>query len=651
MSLRQVLAASLADAAPPEPERREEVRVVHVDRERERLSEVSDLDLDLGDDDESDDEGMMKHEERAMREEFEKRGESSMSSSESSDSSEDEAAGRKKPRVGSFGEPVDWGTVQDEMVDPEAEKEQMFGGGRGVVTWSDYDDDDEEEGNGDETEDDAELDGLLLQHANSKRDRQAEEAELEALWLEEEQENEGDDESSDGEETEDDDEEQTLVFMDGWEAFARGGGAVINGSESEMDDDETDFSEEEIDAGDTTDSLDSDDHVNLVRFGIEDDEEDSDSEDDDDFGRGMVSLADVQAPTTADLASLPQHFLFSSKRGVSVMVRVEEDGVEEDEVALREAMFRKAKKGKGRAYELAEIVEESDRDTEREGKARGNPAMGMFDRKFRGKKELCVVIDESDAVAPSPFSKMKRKKRRHMLTGSPPRRTRSDSKVSTTTATSVTDGSISGEILDVASPFLPQLEPEGWDFALNDVLDASLLNNGSSASDSSESDVETTIRLAGSTSSSARKPSTPGISDLSRWSRIPIGAFRSSTVSSSFSPSAHYFAAVEDDPTSRSSPGNSIFLPLSNKSILRSAQGASSLSHTLSSPRGMSTTQRAIERMLTSPVFGPISSPVPQFSVDGPKSRKDRRKEKKAKSSTSIAMTSPKKEVVASTSK
>lgn len=160
----------------------------------------------------------------------------------------------------------------------------------------------------------------------------------------------------------------------------------------------------------------------------------------------------------------------------------------------------------------------------------------------------------------------------------------------------MTDGSLSGELADLASPFT---NAAALDFDLDSVLHASLLERSSSSSCSS--------------SSETRVPSGPtGLSDLSRWSRIPIGAFRSS--SSATNP----HLASSADPRHRS-------------------LAASSLSHTLSSPHNISTTRRAIERrMLTSPVFGPsISSAVATAPSSNPKSHKARRKEKK-KSSSSI---------------
>lgn len=190
----------------------------------------------------------------------------------------------------------------------------------------------------------------------------------------------------------------------------------------------------------------------------------------------------------------------------------------------------------------------------------------------------------------------------------------------------MTDGSLSGELADLASPFVSN--DVVMDFDLDDVLNASVLHGGSASSSSSDG---------------GEPIARGGLSDLSRWNRIPIGAFRSSS-------SAAYQSAGGE----AGSPGGAAGehhrqqpRPLSLSvaaTILRGSGATSSLSHTLSSPHTVTTTRRAIERrMLTSPVFGP-SSPVAH--VASPKSHKARRKERKTTSSTSERVAGPRAELL-----
>lgn len=200
-----------------------------------------------------------------------------------------------------------------------------------------------------------------------------------------------------------------LLAADGsWEFRERRDGEEGFSDESVGSSEEQTCSDDE-DEGDTTDSLDSDDHVGLVRFGIEVDTEDEDESEMDregglfmiEPGGGTASLADVQAPTSADLATLPSCFLFAS---------------------APQTFGDAGGKGKGKEanHEIEDIDEEGEDD--HDGR-RTSPAMGMFEKKRvlpgRGTKrhqaDVCLVIDESDAVAPSPFSKRKGKKRGRQL--------------------------------------------------------------------------------------------------------------------------------------------------------------------------------------------------------------------------------------------
>ena len=324
--------------------------------------------------------------------------------------------------------------------------------------------------------------------------------------------------------------------------------------------------------GDTTDSLDSDDHDGMVRFGIEVDS-DSSSESESEYLHlppGTASLADVQAPTLADLASLPQYLFATAASGVvdGVDVMLLDDALPD---AVFEGVNRALLKGKGRA--TCDPDDETE-DDEGQGTARRrSPAMGVFGATTDAKRTADLVVDESNTLAPSPFSRLKRKRRGRQLVclpfdslrqrisysfrdlqldGTPSRRTRADSKVSTTSGPSVTDGSLSGELADLASPFVSH--DAILDFDLDDVLHASVLEAGGTAS---------------SSSSEGESGPPVGLSDLSRWNRIPIGAFRSSS-------SAAYQTAVSPQQEQQQRP-----LSLSVAASILRAQGATSYTHDL----------------------------------------------------------------------
>lgn len=291
-----------------------------------------------------------------------------------------------------------------------------------------------------------------------------EEYEFGEMWFEEISEDEEDDEEDDGddesgsaaddESEEDEDGEHeggALLFIDGRWTAAGFQGSLSGSSEgdSDEDDDEDDDDEMETDTeddGDTTDSIDSDDRVGLVRFGIEVEDEATDSEcSETDYYRhapGTASLADVQAPTSADLASLPQ-YLLAGPNGEGMMIDLQsledvpelalrhvakefgmEHELEEDrrnQIALPPPpppppaptstdLKKSLLKGKGKMVDILEEDESaaaSGTDTER-----ATPAMGVFGSNRAGRSTAVVVIDGSDNFAPSPYSTVKKNKRR-----------------------------------------------------------------------------------------------------------------------------------------------------------------------------------------------------------------------------------------------
>ncbi|GAA5836830.1 hypothetical protein JCM11251_005799 [Rhodosporidiobolus azoricus] len=350
------------------------------------------------------------------------------------------------------------------------------------------------------------------------------------------------------------------------------------------------------------------------------------------------ALSAVQAPTTADLASL---------NGEAVVL---DQGKKAASSSARPAASKQKQKAKARLPSISEsgVATAAAAAEAAKRSGRKGPMMGTFDAPTRpdaapGNGGLTVVvIDESGALAPSPFSVPKKPKRSlgHLT---PSRRSRADSHVSTTSATS---GSLSADLgSNIGSPVLANVD-FGFDF--DSVLHESVLGGEEDEVDaifamatgasSSESEAEATATDGAGPASSASKPS--ALSDFSRWSRIPIGAFRSRTMRGpgTAAPSQVYAAKAaateaarekrkraasgESDggattstsAAKRKKRASSAGPPIAN-SLLRDAKATASLHHTLGSPApeprpgkkaSSSNSRKAItSRMLTSPVLSP----------------------------------------------
>jgi hypothetical protein len=478
-SLRQVLAASVKSVDPPS---------IHSSSSYQRIDSMPKqrFDEDLLDSDSSEsgseEEGIMRSEERAMRHEFERGSEDEESDSDSLNEGGSSAWSQEDEGGAGGGEEEEWrkslrmGSVGDE--DGEGEYDDMIGvdalssGGRGVVTWSDYDSVDESEAGiprlddfeRSQDRDDEEFDRDVAGEFENELEElfalseavvgpvREDEWENGEMWFEEvsesgESEEGEDDEEGDGGERNEARAGRSLV-MDRWGlSRSRRNGSSGEGSE---DDDATD-SDDSMDGlldsdlgGDTTDSLDSDDHVGLIRFGIEVDSSSSsssssspsDDEDDDFFHKrkgiraapGTTSLADVQAPTPADLAALPKHLFpsttsLSSPNGTSSDVapsaKSSIDSAAPSPIIIdrprSDSRYSAAAKGKGRARVQDLRTEETEGD-DTETETDRSPAMGVFNPTASvgksGGVPVVVVIDGSDTVAPSPFSKVKKGRKR-----------------------------------------------------------------------------------------------------------------------------------------------------------------------------------------------------------------------------------------------
>ncbi|KAK4056860.1 hypothetical protein OIO90_002110 [Microbotryomycetes sp. JL221] len=680
MSLRQVLAMSKreasasannsdAETSDTTAQTKQTNKIVEAKHRlpKESLSDVSDLDLLNSDPDETeDDEAIEKAEERALRAEFE---------NEACDTEEDDfdSDGLSDLEDSDDGDQTLQFARKEDSVSPTKDSDAASAsrlpptGGLGVVTWSDYDDEDDDDLNNAD-------DGVILPQ-DIERELQElvalseavtgaapdDDIDLEDFWLESVPEDESgsaaDDESgSDDQDSPDEDEDEdnlngpTMRVVDGgWNHQTRS----LSGS-SAGDSDSEEYDEFIVAEGDSTDSLDSD--IDLIRFGIDVGSSDETESDNSEVGLyhdepQTTSLADVQAPTVADLASMPRQMLFDAHGMPVSMNRQKQEfsvrpqarpaptkkGGNKKNGAKRDAQGKFIKRNLLQESQVpapapvtapAPVVQVQDvsgtevaspasvvaasatnspvadtvapRVGEAKKKLNANkctsktPMMGMFDKKTTGRSDLnVVIIDDNNTFAPSPFSRMRRGKKAKDV--SPSRRARADSKVSTT---SNTDGSVSGEMLDIGSPVLGNVDLQ---FDLDDVLNEAVLGDDHrQASSSDDSDVEVADALQGY--SVAGK----SFMDFSRWNRIPIGAFRSSTL----------HGHTGSDPfASSSSRQHRNGRNDSNPLYLRNAKAVTSLNNTLSSPgmhnnNSTNAGRRAIERrMLTSPVFGPVTSP------------------------------------------
>lgn len=540
------------------------------------------------------------------------------------------------------------------------------GNGIGVVTWSDYDFDDEDDDDDDEDDDD-EADQLAAALADAEADGTDEghtaagdlEDELEQLfalseavagpinpdeydfgnfWLETVSDADQDGDESDSlDSNEEGDSDAEMIFgPDGELKRLFGRRRKDRTALAERSADETDESDES--SSSERGGLDGATREQRLRPNDADaDEEavtsDSDSTDeatdsscsDTDIYRYAPqtgALAAVQAPTSAELASLAPAASSATAKS---------------HTGKRTGRKCRRHKAKSTLASIPERAAQSVPPTQPE--APKGPVLGSFEPVQRKSAEvepaMKVVIVDDTGPAPSPFALPKKTRRR--LPDTPSRRARSDSRVSTTSGTS------GGESLDfgsnVGSPVLANVV---FEFDLESVLHESLLaedDDDSAIAMDIDSSSETDADAAATPRAIGRKTSQPisALSDLSRWARIPIGAFRSRTTGGDVAPAVSQVLAAqaaELGKVKRKAAGRA--RAGAAAAMLRDRKAADSLNHTLGSPgQGSSAapSKRAIaSRMLTSPVLAPTVRDPARPSAAKPTSAK---KSKRSKSTTS----------------
>ncbi|GAA5997962.1 uncharacterized protein JCM10292_002225 [Rhodotorula paludigena] len=661
---------------------------------KERLSDVSDLELDEADDeselssltDDEDDEGdvamahgLEKEEERALRAELERKRRRRSAASDGNvrghdddaTDEDDDLAGawdrnvramerlHRRRESGGAGADIslDASFGQDEDEDSDlAVTDMPPGNGFGVVTWSDYEFDEDEEEEEEEEEDvltaalaateaeqpvarepgtlagqfEDELEQLFaLSEAVVGPIRQGEH-DLGDMWLEALSDLEEEDLSqlgSDGDEDGEDDIDAEMIFgpdgelkrLFGQRKKRRHSAVDSSAGESESDFDSSEATDEELELvrvgvalngderrkrpkheGGADDDGDADDSTSA--YDSENEQTDSSCSDTDiyRYAPRTGALSALQAPTTADLASLPA-----------------------DSSSAPAKPAAKAAKHKGKSKARLPAIPEAGPSTVSVAAAtaarkpvarRRGPVLGSFEPSApkeadeSGTGVKVVVIDENGVSAPTPFAVPKKSKRR-TYDSTPSRRSRANSRVSTTSGTSGAE-SAADIASNIGSPVLANVNL-GFDF--DSVLHESVLEGGAedSGASSSDSDAEATATDGGATSATPKAAS--ALSDFSRWSRIPIGAFRSRTMgaSSTSAPSQVFHAKAAASEKGRrkkaSKKASGSGAPIAT-SILRDYKAVASLNHTLGSPgQAASTSKRSItSRMLTSPVLAPV---------------------------------------------
>ncbi|GAA5865812.1 hypothetical protein JCM3774_003105 [Rhodotorula dairenensis] len=329
------------------------------------------------------------------------------------------------------------------------------------------------------------------------------------------------------------------------------------------------------------------------------------------------ALAAVQAPTTAELASLAPAAPSASSK---------------PRVGKRKCHRHKAKSTLASIPERGSQPLPATQPTPRKG-----PVLGSFEPVQRQPEAagtaLKVVIVDENGPAPSPFVVPKKARRR--LPDTPSRRGRSDSRVSTTSGTSGAESLDYGS--NIGSPVLANVV---FDLDFDSVLHQSLLadddDDAMDVDTSSETEVDAAAanRRAGSKTPQALS----SLSDLSRWARIPIGAFRSRTTGGDTAPALSQVLAAQAAELSKGK-GKAVGRARAGASavMLRDRKAAQSLNHTLGSPgqgSGAPSKRAIASRMLTSPVLAPtVRDPArPSMSLTRPTSGK---KSKRSKSTTS----------------
>lgn len=262
------------------------------------------------------------------------------------------------------------------------------------------------------------------------------------------------------------------------------------------------------------------------------------------------------------------------------------------------------------------------------------PILGNFEP--AGEADLCVVVS-NDAPAPSPFSARKRRRTRRLVSGLRMRllagRIWSRAWLNRLTAdrplhlsflflsnTHQTDGSvsprrgqsvvssISSRSMGSAAPYHSSSSDEPLYNVLVDLdelVDARMLPSG--MSDVSEEDDDVDDDASVSTALGGIHP----VGDVSRWSRIPIGAFRSQN--HTYTSLATAIFSASRDPA------------IANNLSFHGGVAVSNSKH------------RKKRYIPVSPVLFPVGQPLK--SISNAKSRKERRKERKQQKDSSSAKT------------
>lgn len=520
------------------------------------------------------------------------------------------------------------------------------------MTWSDYEYESSEGDDNETGEFDAELAELLEMSEAVVRPHvtvsDGENLSLEAMWLEDAGDDEDDDDEENDESDDDDNSEHTILVVN-----------TTFDSDSDLSELETDSNAtsleaasdidatESDDSGESTDSLDSDDDDDdLAPFGVQLLSSEA-------FGPSPRQLPQqpqqpARARTESEVVLLMPQNPFTGFRHLEESSRTTLDNIQADPARairtiarelgighhaaaqivarLNRSSFKRnraistpvttpdgsAQKSLGAALPLAPLPRSSPRrkaqqqaeeqhqqqQQQRETPSDDNaPKLGSFDatatKPMRHAKSVVIADDKASTATPNPFSRAvagDRKRKRNLLElSSSLLRVRHQ-------ASRNSSNSRGSSSTDVPRPI------DDDDFDLEDLIDLSELLNEQGAFDQSAPEDEGEDEAADSKRPRLQSESETDFSDLSRWSRVPIGAFRSQALASG-SAARRRMADPESEGNTASN---------ARRMLGKSPDARHRRSHT--TPRQYTGSSRAaIDRMLSSPVLMPQSAAQPQL--------------------------------------
>ncbi|GAA97296.1 uncharacterized protein L969DRAFT_91858 [Mixia osmundae IAM 14324] len=441
---------------------------------------------------------------------------------------------------------------------------------RSPVTWSDSGDDD--------------IDIEELEELFALADGEKEAEFLDGMWYADMSDADDDEDDSDSQEADSDGSSSLVDEQDIWDARHWNAG-VSEGTLSDGDfgSDDIDIDDED-DGGNTTDSLDDSDHVGLVRFGIEVDEDELDAI------KAFASLADVQAPTSAEVtaglhrkgfrvamskdadttfAVVDERTAAKLMRGLPVTIAVPNTNSRKSRRKSQRQAGMRTPRANGRASVPSHLITSSSSASPElvpQSSPRA-PEMGNFEAPPADGSRTVAIIDNSSKLVPSPFSRKGRTRKRVSRVNSG----ESASKTETDTPSKI----VSPDEASRMSPPPIRISEEIEQMDLDDVLDMTGLQEDDSdyeiSDDASEIAQQSSVGGGGrgrSQSIGSTATTSHTLGDLHRWNRIPIGSYRRNMLDALAPSEAQTFVKGSNQASARS-----LFLPVGSGTLTVQQKG------------------------------------------------------------------------------